>query len=190
MDLWWSGKHMAHGGNIRSSPRSTAGRSGRSSLTDHPEPSITPSMSPAPAISGHRAGVAVGADSAAFSVIDTALRLIDSLDAEIDGCAAALRTAGADHSYVPLLTTAPGIGAVLGAGGRQSRLRAARPAAMASRGPDRVPRPPVWLPACKVIALRLARSARPGRPSASDTSTWGTRLHRLHAGIGAGQRRG
>src|SRR5215212_8171163 len=35
---------------------------------------------------------------------------------------------------------------------------------MASRGPDRVPRPPLWLPACKVIALRLARSARPGRP--------------------------
>ena len=34
VDLWWSGKHMAHGGNIRSSPRSTAGRSGRSSLTD------------------------------------------------------------------------------------------------------------------------------------------------------------
>jgi hypothetical protein len=58
---------------------------------------------------------------------------------------------------------------------------------MASGGPDRVPRTPLWLPACKVIALRLARSERAGRPSASDTSTSGTRLHRLHAGIGAGQ---
>jgi len=72
-------------------------------------------------------------------------------------------------------------------GGRQSPLRAARPAAMASRGPDRVPGPPVWLPACKVIALRLARSARPGGSSASDSSTSGSRLHRLHGGIDAGQ---
>ena len=46
--------------------------------------------------------------------VTAALRLIDSLDAEIDGCEAALRTAGADHPYVPLLTTAPGIGPVLG----------------------------------------------------------------------------
>jgi transposase len=46
--------------------------------------------------------------------VAAALRLIDSLDAEIDGCEAALRTAGADHPYVPLLTTAPGIGPVLG----------------------------------------------------------------------------
>src|SRR3954469_3250882 len=45
---------------------------------------------------------------------------------------------------------------------------------MTSRSPDRVPGPPLWLPACKVIALRLARSARPGGPSASDTSTSGT----------------
>ena len=46
--------------------------------------------------------------------VAAALRLIDSLDAEIDGCAAALRTAGADHPYVPLLMTDPGIGPVLG----------------------------------------------------------------------------
>jgi transposase len=46
--------------------------------------------------------------------VAAALRLIDSLDAEIDGCEAALRTAGADHPYVPLLMTVPGIGAVLG----------------------------------------------------------------------------
>ncbi len=43
-----------------------------------------------------------------------ALRLIDILDAEIDGCEAALRRLGAEHAYVPLLMTAPGIGWVLG----------------------------------------------------------------------------
>src|SRR3954463_12098548 len=46
--------------------------------------------------------------------VAAALRLIDELDAEIAGCEAALRTAGADHRYVPLLTTVPGIGWVLG----------------------------------------------------------------------------
>ncbi|HVI37064.1 MAG TPA: IS110 family transposase [Gaiellales bacterium] len=46
--------------------------------------------------------------------VAAALRLIDDLDTEIDGCEAALRTAGADHPYVPLLTTVPGIGWVLG----------------------------------------------------------------------------
>ena len=43
-----------------------------------------------------------------------ALRLIDVLDGEIDACESALRRAGADHRYVPLLMTAPGIGWVLG----------------------------------------------------------------------------
>src|SRR4051812_1677666 len=46
--------------------------------------------------------------------VAAALRLIDSLDAEIDGCEAALRAAGADHPYVPLLMSVPGIGPVLG----------------------------------------------------------------------------
>src|SRR4051794_22865156 len=58
---------------------------------------------------------------------------------------------------------------------------------MASRGPDRLPGPPLWLPACKMIVLRLARSARHGGLSASNTSTSGTRLHRLHRSVGAGQ---
>jgi transposase len=43
-----------------------------------------------------------------------ALRLIDLLDGEIDDCEAALRRLGAEHAYVPLLMTAPGIGWVLG----------------------------------------------------------------------------
>ena len=43
-----------------------------------------------------------------------ALHLIDELDHEIAECERALRIAGADHRYVPLLMTAPGIGWVLG----------------------------------------------------------------------------
>jgi transposase len=41
------------------------------------------------------------------------LRLIDQLDGEIAGCEAELRRLGADHRYVPLLLTVPGIGWVL-----------------------------------------------------------------------------
>jgi transposase len=41
------------------------------------------------------------------------LRLIDELDQEIDACEAELRRLGADHRYVPLLTTVPGIAWVL-----------------------------------------------------------------------------
>jgi transposase len=41
------------------------------------------------------------------------LRLIDDLDTEINGCERDLRVLGADHPYVPLLRTAPGIGWVL-----------------------------------------------------------------------------
>lgn len=43
----------------------------------------------------------------------TSLRLVDELGREIDRCAVELRGMGADHPYVPLLQTAPGIGWVL-----------------------------------------------------------------------------
>jgi transposase len=46
--------------------------------------------------------------------VAAALRLIDILDAEIADCEAGLRRLGADHAYVPLLMSAPGIGWVLG----------------------------------------------------------------------------
>jgi transposase len=46
--------------------------------------------------------------------IAAAVRLIDDLDAQIDGCEQELRRLGADHAYVPLLMSAPGIGWVLG----------------------------------------------------------------------------
>jgi transposase len=46
--------------------------------------------------------------------VAAALALIDDLDEQINGCEAALRISGADHPYVPLLRTVPGIGPVLG----------------------------------------------------------------------------
>jgi transposase len=45
--------------------------------------------------------------------VQASLRLIDELDREIAGCEAELRRLGADHRYVPLLLTVPGIGWVL-----------------------------------------------------------------------------
>src|SRR5438132_1780264 len=46
--------------------------------------------------------------------VAAALRLIDDLALQIDGCERELRELGADHPYLPLLLTAPGIGWVLG----------------------------------------------------------------------------
>jgi len=43
-----------------------------------------------------------------------AVALIDDLDAQIGGCEQELRRLGADHGYVPLLMSAPGIAWVLG----------------------------------------------------------------------------
>ena len=45
--------------------------------------------------------------------VEACLRLIDELEREIDACEAQLRRLGADHRYVPLLTTIPGIAWVL-----------------------------------------------------------------------------
>jgi len=45
--------------------------------------------------------------------VTASLRLIDDLDRQIDQCAQDLRDLGADHPYVPLLVTAPGISWVL-----------------------------------------------------------------------------
>jgi transposase len=48
------------------------------------------------------------------TTLATSLRLVDQLDAEIEQCAAELQAMGADHPYVGLLRTAPGIGWLLG----------------------------------------------------------------------------
>jgi transposase len=46
--------------------------------------------------------------------LEASLRLIDQLDAEITAQEHELRRLGADHRYIPLLTTVPGIAWVLG----------------------------------------------------------------------------
>jgi transposase len=45
--------------------------------------------------------------------LQAGLRLIDELDREIDDCEAELKRLGADHRYLPLLLSLPGIGSVL-----------------------------------------------------------------------------
>jgi transposase len=49
-----------------------------------------------------------------LSTMQASLALIDDLDRRIDAIERELKRAGADHPYVPLLLTAPGIGWVLG----------------------------------------------------------------------------
>jgi transposase len=44
------------------------------------------------------------------STVRASLALIDTLDEQIDACAAELRELGADHRYIPLLLSCPGIG--------------------------------------------------------------------------------
>ncbi len=48
------------------------------------------------------------------ATLATSLRFVDELDAEIAACEAELRRMGADHPYVPLLMSVPGIAWVLG----------------------------------------------------------------------------
>ena len=48
------------------------------------------------------------------TTLATSLRLVDGLEAEIEACERDLRAMGADHPYVPLLVTAPGIAWILG----------------------------------------------------------------------------
>lgn len=48
------------------------------------------------------------------STLDASLTLIDQLDKQIHECERELRRLGADHHYVPLLTTLPGVAWVLG----------------------------------------------------------------------------
>ncbi len=48
------------------------------------------------------------------STLAASLALIDTLDEQIDGCERELRRLGADHPYIPLLTTQPGVAWILG----------------------------------------------------------------------------
>ena len=48
------------------------------------------------------------------STMAASLALIDQLDEQIDACERTLRRLGADHRYIPLLTTLPGVAWILG----------------------------------------------------------------------------
>jgi len=48
------------------------------------------------------------------TTLGTSLRLVDEFEAEIGTCEAELRAMGADHPYVPLLMSAPGVGWLVG----------------------------------------------------------------------------
>ncbi|MFI5054364.1 MAG: IS110 family transposase [Acidimicrobiia bacterium] len=48
------------------------------------------------------------------TTVDASLRVVDHLGDEITGCERELRTLGADHRYVPILMSAPGIAWILG----------------------------------------------------------------------------
>lgn len=47
------------------------------------------------------------------STVSASLALIDTLDEQISGCEHELRALGADHRYIPLLMTCPGVGWIL-----------------------------------------------------------------------------
>jgi transposase len=47
------------------------------------------------------------------STVQASLALIDTLDEQIEACERELRSLGADHQYIPLLMTCPGIGWIL-----------------------------------------------------------------------------
>jgi hypothetical protein len=92
------------------------------------------------------------------------LRLIDELDREIDACEQQLKRLRADHRYVPLLTTIPGIAWVLAYTiaaeiGDISRFPTPRQA-------GRLHRPlPARLPIRRQRPPRPARKERPPRPA-------------------------
>jgi transposase len=65
------------------------------------------------AVSGRQLLARLGLPAPWQGTIEASLRLIDELDREITDCERELRRLGADHRYVPLLCTVPGIGWVL-----------------------------------------------------------------------------
>jgi transposase len=62
---------------------------------------------------GRRLLASLGLPEPWQQTIEASLRLIDELDREISDCERELRRLGADHQYVPLLLTVPGISWVL-----------------------------------------------------------------------------
>src|SRR5215213_4770509 len=111
------------------------------------------------------------------ATIDASLRLIDDLDREIGECERELRRLGADHCYVPLLCTVPGISwvlaytiaAELGDIGRFPTPAQAR----------RLQRPlPARLPVRRARPARSALKAGPALPALGARRSSNARLHR------------
>src|SRR6266498_1199292 len=81
-------------------------------------PSCSPTASPAPSpissVSAARQLLArLALPEPWQGTLEASLRLIDELDREIGDCERELRRLGADHRYLPLLCTVPGISWVL-----------------------------------------------------------------------------
>lgn len=109
--------------------------------------------------------------------IEASLRLIDELDREIAGCERELRRLGADHRYVPLLLTVPGISWVLAytIAAELGDIDPVRVAAQAHRLQRPLPtRLPVW-------RARPARPVDQARPALSALGARRGRHSRLHA---------
>jgi transposase len=105
---------------------------------------------------------------------EASLRLIDDLDREISECERELRRLGADHRYVPLLLTVPGISWVLAytIAAELGDIETLPHPAQARR----LQRPlPARLP------IRPARPARPARQAGPALSALGTGRGRTHA---------
>jgi transposase len=64
-------------------------------------------------VEGRRRLAAMNIPEPWLGTLEASLRLIDQLEAEIDGCERELRTLGAQHAYIPNLMTVPGIGWIL-----------------------------------------------------------------------------
>src|SRR5919106_529085 len=103
--------------------------------------------------------------------IEASQRLIDELDREIGECERELRRLGADHRYVPLLCTVPGISWVLAytiAAELGDISRFASPRKLAG-----------YSGLCpRVYPVRRARPARPAQQAGSPLSTLGARRGR------------
>ena len=103
--------------------------------------------------------------------IEASLRLIDELDREIGGCERELRRLGAEHRYVPLLCSVPGISWVLAYTiAAETRRHQPLPlSAQAGRLHGALP---------PRLAIRRARSARPAQQAGPPLPALGARRGR------------
>jgi transposase len=103
------------------------------------------------------------------TTLATSLRIVDELEAEIERCTADLQAAGADHPYVPLLMSVPGIAWV--------RSGTRSPPSSATSGGSRPPRSSPGTPGCarssasRAAGTTGARSPRTARSTCAGPSS-------------------